>query len=70
MTIERLRCVRCGFCASEDLRETLSVAYDTGKREFCRCEVCRSDTTHRVETIEACRCVYPDKCFCPKEAVS
>jgi ferredoxin len=49
---ERTRCVRCGFCAAEDLRVP-EQALDTGRRSFERCEVCGDQTTHRTEEVRA-----------------
>lgn len=47
----RRRCVRCGYCATEDLSQVQPIVVDTGQRTFERCEVCRDQTTHRIERL-------------------
>jgi hypothetical protein len=53
--IERARCVLCGYCADEDLREPPGDVRDTGRRDYKRCEVCRAPTTHRIEEVRHAR---------------
>jgi hypothetical protein len=47
---QRSRCLLCGFCEEEDLRDPAPVVREL-RRTYQRCEACCKQTHHRIEEI-------------------
>jgi hypothetical protein len=47
---QRMRCLLCGYCEKEDLRQPAPVVREIG-RTYQRCGACCTQTHHRIEEI-------------------